>query len=394
MNLAPMGLPQRDLLVLLSGPVILLLRFIICNSGSVLNESAVCDVSALMRMLKIHEPWEAFYALHPKDGWLDASAVVLLLTCLLLLFLLAFCFFNFAPKTPIFYIQPSQGLNELGLRFISMFMRAAYAIAYMWAFYNHYTNPESGAPDAHKYAMHAICSHYIVRGVEALLLRRYSAPFFPPQQAHPTPLVYGICVYMYHYFLVYAHFTWMSTAAWGLDGNGAEVGVNQEWMYMGYIIAVFGQVLMLKQADSIPKSTLRTGFVWKGEVISWVGIGFISQHPGVWILVASMVPFTYFEELVECWTGQRYARLCTPLRSKCAVFIKDAPALAEELAPALAEAGSKFGDIDMCVVRPRSTKETSDVYLVYSDSMDAGMAASNLDGKTIAGWRANALQRK
>ena len=56
-----------------------------------------------------------------------------------------------------------------------MFMRAAYAIAYMWAFYNHYTNPESGAPDAHKYAMHAICSHYIVRGVEALLLRRYSA---------------------------------------------------------------------------------------------------------------------------------------------------------------------------------------------------------------------------
>jgi len=386
-----MGLPQRDLSVLLSGPIILLVRFAVCNSGSALQDTAVCDVAALMRMLKLHEPWEAFYALQPRD-WMESSSLMLLMSCVGLLVMLIFAFTMLAPQTPTFYIQPAQGLHELGLRFISMFMRAAYAIAYMWAFYNEYTSPEHGAPDAHKFAMHAICSHYIVRGVEALLLRRYSAPFFPPQLPQWVAVLSGVAVYMYHYFLVYAHFTWMSKAQWG-DNFGAGT-INEEWMYMGYVIAVFGQVLMLKQADVIPKASSRSGFVWRGEVVSWVGIGFISQHPGVWILVASMVPFCYFEELVECWTGQRYARLCAPLRSKCAVFLKDAPKLAEEVAPALVKACAPYGQVDMCVVRPRSTQETSDVYIVCNDASTAGMAASNLDGKTIAGWRANALQRK
>jgi len=385
-------LPQRDLIVLLSGPVILLIRFLICNSGSALEGTAVCDVAALIRMVKMHEPWEAFYALHPKLGWLDVSSVVLLMGCLLVLALLWLAFVYLAPKTPIFYIQPAQGLNELALRLISMFLRAAYAIAYMWAFYNHYPNQEHSAPEAHKFALHAICSHYIVRGVEALLLRRYSSPFFPPQLSHPLPVLCGVGVYMYHYFLVYMHFRWMSEAEWG--DNYGEHHINDSWMYLGYLLAVVGQVLMLKQADTIPKSGLGRGFVWNGEVVSWVGIGFISQHPGVWLLVLSVVPFSYFEELVECWTGQRYARLCMPLRSKCAVFLKDAPGLAEEVAPALAEAGAAYGEVEMCVVRPRSTKETSDIYLVYSDDLSAGMAASSLDGKTVAGWRANALQRK
>ena len=107
-----------------------------------------------------------------------------------------------------------------------------------------------------------------------------------------------------------------------------------------------------------------------------------------------MIPFAYFEELIECYTGQRYARLCTPLRSKNAVFVKDAPGLAENVAPALVESGAEYGEVDFCVVRPRSTQETSDVYLVFSDSLDAGMAASSLDGANAAGWRANALQRK
>ena len=140
-------------------------------------------------------------------------------------------------------------------------------------------------------------------------------------------------------------------------------------------------------------------------------------------MVLSMVPFAYFEELVECYTGQRYARLCTPLRSKVthppsspgcppiepaphlssprcprglqsAVFFKDAPGLATDVAPALVEAADDHGDVDLCVVRPRSTQETSDVYLVFSDSDDAGMAASHMDGKTFASWKANALRRK
>jgi hypothetical protein len=354
-----------------------------------MEETAFCDVGALMRMMKLHQPWEAFYALQPKD-WSDSSVVALLLCCVVLFCLLAFGFVYLAPKTPIFYIQPAQGVHELALRFISMFMRAAYAISYIWAYYNQYTS-EHAPPDAHKFAMHAICSHYIVRGVEALLLRRYSAPFFPPQLTHPRPVLSGIGVYLYHYFLVLAHFQWMSTADWG-PNYGAGI-INEEWMYMGYIIAVWGQVLMLKQADMIPKSSLRTGFVWRGEVISWVGIGFISQHPGVWVLVASMVPFCYFEELVECWTGQRYARLCPPLRSTSAVFMKDAPFLAEEVAPAVVEMSDTWGDVDLCVVRPRSTKETSDIYVVFSDAPSAGLAASNLDGKMIAGWRAAALQR-
>merc|ERR1712159_721046 len=135
---------------------------------------------------------------------------MLLAACLLLLVLLMLTYIYIAPKTPIFYIQPAQGVNELALRFISMFMRAAYATAYMWAFYEKYKSYEHGSPDAHKFAMHAICSHYIVRGVEALLLRRYSAPFFPPQLPQPFALVIGVAVYMYHYFLVYAHFTWMA----------------------------------------------------------------------------------------------------------------------------------------------------------------------------------------
>ena len=82
-----------------------------------------------------------------------------------------------------------------------MFMRSVYAIAYLWAYYNQYPNSDQ-APDAHKFAMNAITSHYVVRGVEALLLRRYSAPFFPPQLGHPLPVICGVAVYMYHYFLV------------------------------------------------------------------------------------------------------------------------------------------------------------------------------------------------
>merc|ERR1711934_208914 len=170
--------------------------------------------------------------------------------------------------------------------------------------------------------------------------------------------------------------------------------VNTTWMYFGYVIALFGQVLMLKQADEIPKSGLLTGTIWRGEVISWVGIGFVSQHPGVWLLVASTIPFCSLEELVEMWTGQRYARLCTALRSANAVLFKDVPELAEEVAPALTAAASEYGQVQVCMVRPRSTRETSDVYVVFSNALDAGMAASSLDGKSIGGWRANALQRK
>jgi hypothetical protein len=47
-----------DLMVLVSGPIILLIRFLICASSSALTETAVCDVSVLMRFLSLHQPWE------------------------------------------------------------------------------------------------------------------------------------------------------------------------------------------------------------------------------------------------------------------------------------------------------------------------------------------------
>jgi hypothetical protein len=400
-----MALPQKDLIVLLSGPIILLIRFIICNGVPSLQDTWVCEAGALVSMIKLHQPWEAFYALVPKANpetlrtWTDPASVVLLLACFTVLILLWFGFTKFAPSTPTVYIQPTAGLKDLGFRFVSMFMRSSFAVVYVWKFWQEYpsivgTNEDGSIavtytpqPDPHKFAMQAIVSHYIVRGVEAALLRRYSAPFFPPQLSQPLPVVFGVAVYLYHYFLILVHFQWMAGANYGSH-------INEEWMYFGYAISVFGQVLMLKQADTIPKSTLRSGFVWRGEVVSWIGIGFISQHPGVWILVLTMVPFAYCEELLEMWTGQRYARLCTPLRSSNAVLFKDVPGLAEEVAPALLEAGSKTGPVDLCVVRPRSTVDKSDVYLIFANDLDAGMAKSTMDGKTFEGWRANALQRK
>ena len=57
--------PQRDLLIQLSGPLILLLRFCVCQSASLLAETAVCDVSALMRILSLHQPWEVTVLLTP-----------------------------------------------------------------------------------------------------------------------------------------------------------------------------------------------------------------------------------------------------------------------------------------------------------------------------------------
>jgi len=376
--------------------VILLFRFIVCNGVDSLSNTAVCHADMLIKMIKLHQPWEAFYALTPQTNpathrsWSDPTSVVLLLACFTVLTLLWFGFTKFAPRTPTVYIQPTAGLKDLALRGISMFMRSAFAIVYIWKFYQEY--PESSPPDAHKFAMHAIVSHYIVRGIEAVLLRRYSAPFFPPQLSHPLPVVFGVATYLYHYFLILVHFQWMRGANWGTNfGKGV---INEEWMYFGYAISVFGQVLMLKQADTIPKSTLRSGFVWRGEVVSWVGIGFISQHPGVWILVLTMIPFAYCEELMEMWTGQRYARLCTPLRSSNAVLFKDVPGLAEEIAPALLEAGSSSGPVDLCVVRHARLVNSSDVYLIFANDLDAGMAKSTMDGKTFEGWRANALQRK
>jgi len=385
----PMTLPQHDLLVLLSGPIILLVRFVICNAGKDIHNLWICEPQRLVSALQSLEPWEAFYALQPK-AWSDAW--LLLLLCILLLLALWYIFLTFAPKTPTVYIQPSAGLHELLLRLTSMFMRSVYAIAYIWAFYKQFPNSDK-APDTLTYGMHAICSHYIIRGVEALLLRRYSSPFFPPQLSQPYPLVCGVAVYLYHYVLIYAHFQWMTEYTdWGINYGSDKV--NRQWMYIGYAISVFGQVMMLKQADEIPKGVLFQGSIWRGEVLSWIGIGFISQHPGVWLLVLSMIPFSSLEELVEMWTGQRYARLCTSLRSANAVLFKDVPDLAEEVAPALAAEGNKYGSAQICIVRPRSTRDTSDVYVVFTDDLDAGMAASHLDGKTVAGWRANAMQRK
>ena len=133
-----------------------------------------------------------------------------------------------------------------------MFMRSVYAIAYFWVYNNHYSNNPQRSPDAHKFAMHAICSHYIVRGIEALLLRRYSAPFFPPQLSHPLPLLSGVGVYMYHYFIVFAHFTFMtSMAQWG--DNYGEGKINNEWMYAGYLITVFGQARNLLESPACRK---------------------------------------------------------------------------------------------------------------------------------------------
>merc|ERR1711981_416480 len=87
-------------------------------------------------------------------------------------------------------------------------------------------------------------------------------PSSPPQLSHPLPMVFGVATYLYHYFLILVHFQWMRGANWGTNfGQGV---INEEWMYAGYAISVFGQVLMLKQADTIPKSTLRSGFVWRG----------------------------------------------------------------------------------------------------------------------------------
>merc|ERR1712216_248132 len=100
------ALPQKDLMILLSGPIILLIRFLICSSGSFVSETAVCEVSALMRILSLHTPWEAFYALQPSN-WFDSSVLTLLLGCLCLLAMLFFVFFYLSPKCPVFYIQPA-----------------------------------------------------------------------------------------------------------------------------------------------------------------------------------------------------------------------------------------------------------------------------------------------
>ena len=42
---------QNDLIVLLAGPILLLIRFSFCNAR---QDYAVCDVTALVRMLRFH----------------------------------------------------------------------------------------------------------------------------------------------------------------------------------------------------------------------------------------------------------------------------------------------------------------------------------------------------
>eukprot|EP00656_Telonema_subtile_P016009 TRINITY_DN18432_c0_g1_i3.p1 TRINITY_DN18432_c0_g1~~TRINITY_DN18432_c0_g1_i3.p1 ORF type:complete len:107 (+),score=18.10 TRINITY_DN18432_c0_g1_i3:174-494(+) len=103
--------------------------------------------------------------------------------------------------------------------------------------------------------------------------------------------------------------------------------------------------------------------------MSWVGIAMISQHAGIWALVLALWPFAQCEHEIEVWTGQRYGLVMSPLRTKRTVCLKNVPGLATELLQPITEHVRQWGELE------------------------AGMAASNLDGSTVAGWRANATQR-
>jgi len=242
---------------------------------------------------------------------------------------------------------------------------------------------EKEIPTAHQFALNAICSHYVIRGLEALLLRRYSSPFFPPTLNTLGQLLTSLSSYLFHYFVVMAHFFFAARADYSTG--------NTLVMYVGYAVAIVGQIRMLKNADLIPGASGVSSH--QGDLMSWVGIALITQHAGIWALVLCLWPFAQCEYMIEVWTGQRYGMVMSPLRTKQAVYIKDVPGLAEELLPLIAEKALQWGEIQSVAVRPRATADCSDVYLVFKNSLAAGMAASNLDGSTVGGFRVNATQR-
>ena len=142
---------------------------------------------------------------------------------------------------------------------------------------------------------------------------------------HVSQLLGTLAVYLFHYFVVIAHFHFAARADYG-----GEDEHKVTWMatYIGYGVSILGQILMLKNSDLLPGAcehastppspytlslllqlvTRRTvdpcchGY---GELALvclirlQVGIALISQHGGIWALVLALWPFAHCEELVE-----------------------------------------------------------------------------------------------
>jgi len=385
-------IPHSALVQLSSVPILLLIRRQLCDF--VLSEGTsaynlVCNDNVLENILGLLAPWKKIFAIGPMGGWsweASPDAIIVLLCALLLTFLITLVKFV-GPRITIAYISPAQGLPELMLRIISMFMRSCFGIVYLFL-YRQYYHGEKHEPLCHKFAMQALCSHYAIRGLEALLLRRYSSPFFPPSLNTVGQLLGTLSAYLFHYFVVIAHFHFAARADYG-----GEEELKVTWMttYLGYGVALLGQILMLKNSDLIPGSS--GGSASRGCMMSWVGIALISQHCGIWAIVLALWPFAHCEELVEVWTGQRYGLVMLPLRTRKTVYCKDAPGLGTDVLPALVEQATQWGELKEIVVRPRATADSSDIHMVFDCSLAAGMAASNMDGSIVEGWKVRATQR-
>jgi len=387
------SVPHSALLQLSSVPILLLIRRQLCNFALHEGTTAynlVCDDNVLDNVLGLLAPWKKIFAVTPLGGWgweKSPDALIVLLCALFLAALVALVKY-LGPKFTLAYISPAQGLPELMLRIISMFMRSCFGIVYFVLYLQYYHDGLEKAPVCHKFAMQALCSHYVIRGLEALLLRRYSSPFFPPTLNTLGQLLGTLAVYLFHYFVVIAHFHFAARADYG-----GEDEHKVTWMatYIGYGVSILGQILMLKNSDLLPGASCHQAN--RGSMLSWVGIALISQHGGIWALVLALWPFAHCEELVEVWTGQRYGLVMLPLRTRKTVYCKDAPGLGSDVLPALVEKSTQWGELQGIVVRPRATADSSDIHMVFDCTLAAGMAASNMDGTTIQGWRVRATQR-
>jgi len=380
---------------LASVPLLLLLRRQLCDSVLAPDSTSydiTCNDNFLKYLLELLAPWKAIFSINPMGGWGTAYDAQLVLLCAFFLAFLVGMLQFLSPRYTQAYISPAHGIVELALRLVSMFIRSCYGIVYLYLYWQHYHGFHADAPArtesfTHKLAMQAICSHYAIRGLEALLLRRYSSPFFPPTLPTIAQLLCTLAAYLFHYFVVIAHFYFASRADYGPN----EEYIHTPFMYFGYCLAVVGQIRLLKNADLLPGCSGIGSF--KGDVMSWIGISMITQHGGIWMIALALIPFAHCEQLLEIWTGQRYGLVCSPLRTRRAVFLKDVPGLATEVIGPIAEKSREWGQLESVVVRPRTTTESSDVYMVFSETSAAGMASSSLDGTNVAGWRVNATQR-